>query len=201
VVRDARGCEISEPFEIPVVNELLVYIEPEITIRLGEQIELEAQLNINPGQVGSINWYPAYGLNRTDSLIVTANPYITTPYFVSVIDTFGCEGVTQFKIVVQDPNIFVPTAFSPYNNDGNNDKLMIFTGDLGVAEIELFEVFTRWGEQVFHASNFQPNDENYGWDGLHLNQQMNPAVFVWYANVRLIDGRIISIKGDTTLID
>lgn len=201
VVRDARGCEISEPFEIPVVNQLLVYIEPEITIRLGEQIELEAQLNINPGQVGSINWYPAYGLNRTDSLIVTANPFITTPYFVSVIDTFGCEGVTEFKIVVQDPNIFVPTAFSPYNNDGNNDKLMIFTGDLGVAEIELFEVFTRWGEQVFHASNFQPNDENYGWDGLHLNQQMNPAVFVWYANVRLIDGRIISIKGDTTLID
>jgi hypothetical protein len=201
VVRDAKGCEIYDQFEIPEVNELLVYVEPEIRLRLGERIELEAQLNIDPGQVSSITWYPAYGLNRTDSLIVEANPFITTPYFVTVIDTFGCEGSTQFKIVVTDPDIFIPNAFSPYNNDGNNDKLMIFAGDLGIEEIELFEVFSRWGERVFKAEQFMPNDEKYGWDGLHKGQILNPGVFVYYAKVRLIDQRVITVKGDVTLVD
>lgn len=201
VVRDAKGCEISDQFEIPEVNELLVHIEPEIRLRLGEKIELEAQLNFDPGQVGSITWYPAYGLNRTDSLIVEANPFITTPYFVTVIDTFGCEGSTEFKIVVIDPEIFIPNAFSPYNNDGNNDKLMIFAGDLGIEEVEIFEVFTRWGERVFRAEHFMPNDEKYGWDGLHKGQVLNPGVLVYYAKVRLIDQRVITLKGDVTIID
>ncbi|MBP6185460.1 MAG: choice-of-anchor L domain-containing protein [Saprospiraceae bacterium] len=201
IVRDAKGCLIKDDFEIPEVNQILVHVEPEITIKLGENIRLEAQLNIDPSQMNSITWYPAYGLDRTDSLVVFGNPYITTPYFITVVDTFGCEGKTQFKIVVQDPEIFVPTAFSPYNNDGNNDKLMIFAGDFGIAQIDLFEVFTRWGERVFKAENFQPNDETYGWNGLHQGETMNPAVFVYYAKVRLIDGRILTIKGDVNLMN
>lgn len=201
VVRDAKGCEIKDAYEIPEVNQLLVHIEPEITIKLGERVRLEAQLNFDPGKLRSIEWYPAYGLDRTDSLVVTADPFITTPYFITVVDTFGCEARNQFKIVVQDPDIYVPSAFSPYNLDGNNDKLMIFAGDLGIEEVELFEVFTRWGERVFFAEHFQPNDENYGWNGLHQGQPLNPNVMVYYARVRLIDGRVVTVKGDVSLIN
>lgn len=201
VVRDAKGCEIKDDFEIPEVNEILVHVEPEILIRLGDEIRLEAQLNFETDALRSIVWYPAYGLDRTDSLVVFANPYITTPYFVTVIDTFGCEGKTQFKIVVRDPDIFIPNAFTPYNNDGNNDLLMIFAGDFGIEQVDLFEVFTRWGERVFRAENFQPNDERYGWNGLHQGKPLNPAVFVYYAHVRLIDGRIITLKGDVNLMN
>jgi hypothetical protein len=201
VVRDAKGCEIRDDYEIPEVNELLIHVEPEITIKLGDQIRLEAQLNFDPGKVRSILWYPGYGLDRVDSLVVLADPFITTPYFITVVDTFGCEGKTQFKIIVKDPDIFVPNAFSPYNNDGNNDRLMIFAGDFGIESIEIFEVFTRWGERVYRAENFQPNDEKFGWDGLHQGQTMNPAVFVYYAKVRLIDGRVITVKGDVNLMN
>lgn len=201
VVRDAKGCEIRDDYEIPEVNELLVHVEPEITIKLGEKIRLEAQLNFDKDKVRSILWYPGYGLDRVDSLVVFANPYITTPYFITVVDTFGCEGQTQFKIVVKDPEIFVPNAFSPYNNDGNNDRLMVFAGDFGIEEVEIFEVFTRWGERVFRAEKFQPNDERYGWNGLHQGEPLNPAVFVYYAKVRLIDGRVITVKGDVNLMN
>lgn len=201
VVKDAKGCEIKDAYEIPEVNELLVHIEPEIIINLGEKVKVEAQLNIDEGKLKSITWYPAYGLDRTDSTTVFANPYITTPYFVTVIDTFGCEGKTQFKIVVRDPKIFVPSAFSPYNKDGNNDKLMVYAGDLGIEQIDIFEIYTRWGERVFSAINFQPNDETYGWDGFLDGERMNPAVFVYYAKVRLIDGRVLTVKGDFTLME
>lgn len=201
VVRDAKGCVIKKDFEIPDVNELLVHVEPEIYINLGDEIRLEAQLNIDLNQVGGVTWYPAYGLDRTDSLVVFAQPYITTPYFISVTDINGCEGQTQMKIIVRDPQIFIPTAFSPHNNDGNNDLFMIFAQDFGIEEIELFEVFTRWGERVFHAEKFQANDEQYGWNGMHQGSQMNPAVFVYYAKIRLIDGRVLTLKGDVALVD
>jgi hypothetical protein len=78
---------------------------------------------------------------------------------------------------------------------------MIFAGDFGIAQIDLFEVFTRWGERVFKAENFQPNDETYGWNGLHQGETLNPAVFVYYAKVRLIDGRVLTIKGDVNLMN
>lgn len=200
VVQDARGCEIEYDYEIPVVNEILIHVEPDITINLGDAIRLEAQLNIENTQVRSVTWSPAYGLDRTDSLVVLASPYISTPYFVTVIDTNGCEASTDFRITVNDPEIFIPNVFSPYNNDGRNDILMIFSGDFGIEQIDLFEVFTRWGERVFHAEEFQPNDEAFGWDGLYQTRTMNPAVFVYYAKVRLIDGRVLTLKGDVTLV-
>ena len=201
VVQDAKGCIIKKDFEIPDVNELLVHIDPEIYINLGEEIRLEAQLNIDESMVGGVTWYPAYGLDRTDSLVVFAKPYITTPYFISIVDINGCEGQTQMKIIVRDPQIFIPTAFSPHNNDGNNDIFMIFAQDFGIEEIELFEVYTRWGERVFHADKFQPNDEAYGWNGMHQETLMNPAVFVYYAKIRLIDGRVLTLKGDVSLLN
>lgn len=201
VVKDAKGCVIKKDFEIPDVNELLVHIDPEIYINLGEEIRLEAQLNIDESMVGGVTWYPAYGLDRTDSLVVFAKPYITTPYFISIVDINGCEGQTEMKIIVRDPQIFIPTAFSPHNNDGNNDIFMIFAQDFGIEEIELFEVYTRWGERVFHADKFQPNDEAYGWNGMHQETLMNPAVFVYYAKIRLIDGRVLTLKGDVSLLN
>jgi len=200
VVQDAKGCEISYDYEIPVVNEILIHVEPDITINLGDAIRLEAQLNIENTQVRSVTWSPAYGLDRTDSLVVLASPFISTPYFVTVIDTNGCEASTDFRITVKDPDIFIPNVFSPYNNDGKNDVLMIFSADFGIEQIDLFEVYTRWGERVFHAKEFQPNDEAYGWDGFHQNRTMNPAVFVYYAKVRLVDGRVLTLKGDVNLV-
>ncbi|MCF8236761.1 MAG: choice-of-anchor L domain-containing protein [Saprospiraceae bacterium] len=201
VVKDAKGCIIKKDFEIPDVNELLVHVDPVVYINLGEEIRLEAQLNIDISQVGGVTWYPAYGLDRTDSLVVFAQPYITTPYFISVVDINGCPGQTEMKIIVRDPNIFIPTAFSPHNNDGNNDIFMIFAQDFGIQEVELFEVFTRWGERVFHAEKFQANDENYGWNGMYQGNLMNPAVFVYYAKIKLIDGRVLTLKGDVSLLE
>ena len=78
---------------------------------------------------------------------------------------------------------------------------MIYSGEFGIAQINSFEVFNRWGEQVFASQDFDPKDEDtsYGWDGTFDNKKMNPAVFVYYVDIEYIDGRREILKGDVAL--
>jgi gliding motility-associated-like protein len=66
--------------------------------------------------------------------------------------------------------------------------------------IESFLIFDRWGTQIFEQQNFFPNDPANGWDGTYRGEKLNPAVFVYQAKVKFIDGQTLLFKGDITLI-
>ena len=77
---------------------------------------------------------------------------------------------------------------------------MIFANNDKVKKINTFQVYDRWGEQVYLAENFDPNDPDYGWDGKLNEERLNPAVFVYWAEIEFIDGVTIIYKGDVTLM-
>ena len=95
--------------------------------------------------------------------------------------------------------VFIPSAFTP-NNDSNNDLFMIYAGEGRISEIKSLQIFSRWGEKVFEAKGFQPNDPAYAWDGRFKNRTLNPAVFVYLAEVEFIDGFVKLFKGSITLL-
>ncbi|HQU60334.1 MAG TPA: gliding motility-associated C-terminal domain-containing protein, partial [Saprospiraceae bacterium] len=97
------------------------------------------------------------------------------------------------------PNIFIPNAFSP-NGDGANDVFLIFARSGSVAQVRSFYIFNRWGEQVFQAFGFPPNDPRYGWDGIFRGEPMNPAVFSYFAEIEFVDGSVELFKGDVQLV-
>ena len=45
-----------------------------------------------------------------------------------------------------------------------------------------------------------PNDPNWGWDGKHRGLPVNPAVYVWMAEVELDTGEVIVLKGDVAVM-
>jgi len=69
-----------------------------------------------------------------------------------------------------------------------------------VEQINSFLIFNRWGEAVHEYYQFLPNDPDFGWNGTLRGEPLNPAVFAWYAEVLLIDGRVIVLEGDVTLV-
>jgi len=89
-------------------------------------------------------------------------------------------------------------VFHP-NDSGDNDFSTIHS-DASVKQILYLKVFSRWGEQLFQANNIQTNAESSGWDGTYLGQPMNPAVFVWVAELEFLDGEVVFLKGDVTLV-
>ena len=95
----------------------------------------------------------------------------------------------------------MPDDDAPFSKTfGPRRAYIIFADDLQIEQINFFQVFTRWGEPVFLAENFQPNDPQFGWDGRFRGEELDPAVFVWVAEVAFVDGRKEVIKGDVTLV-
>ena len=96
------------------------------------------------------------------------------------------------------PEIFIPNVFSP-NGDGTNDVFYISTNS-EVEEVLTLRIFDRWGGLLFENSNFPPNDPALGWDGRSSGTFMQPGVYVYWANLRTVDGLEIVKIGDVTLV-
>ncbi len=201
VVTDGKGCTWREEIEILEEEGVVVTLPADLTIELSDVVSIEGVINVDPSTVTQLTWYPPYGLDRTDSLIVQASPGIAVLYTLTVWDDRGCIGIDSITIVVHDPDIFIPTVFSPYNDDGINDLFTIFGETKGLVQVDRFEIFSRWGERLYIAENFQPNDPNIGWDGTRAGHKLNPGVYVYYAQLQMTDGRVKTLKGEVILLE
>jgi len=202
VVQDVNGCEYEESLTFQVPVEPQIVLGPEIKLSFGASATLTALINIPPYQVDSIIWSPMESLTLTDKPhVVIARPFTTTQYTVRVVNKEGCEDRATIIVRVDDPNLWAPNAISPNKEDGQNDVFVIFAGPNTVNKINSLQIYDRWGNQVFYKQNIEPNNEKYGWDGRFRGQPMNPAVFVWWAEVELVSGQKILMKGDLTIVD
>lgn len=207
-IQDLNGCEFQQPLVVPQVPDPVITTAPVFEIQLGDEQNLNAVLA--PGYplnlVESIVWTPLDGLtfNGTsipNQLNPTAKPLKTTEYTVTIVSTDGCQATDRVLIRVDNrPHIYIPNAFSPWNEDGDNDVFLIFADGDQIEKVDIFQIFDRWGEMVFTDQNFKPNDPAHGWNGRLKDQLLVPAVFVYYAEIRLIDGRVLLYKGDVTLV-
>lgn len=200
LVKDGYDCVIARKFEIPAKTELKVVVEPKVELFLGETYILKAQVNIPKNLISKVEWFSKDGLSRPDSLVTKVDILQTTEYTVRVTDISGCTASARVLVIIADPEIYVPNAFSPYDLNGNNDVIMVFARSEGIKRINKFQIFNRWGEAMYEAVNFQPNDPNFGWNGMHKGKLMDPSVFVWWLEVEYINGKKKIYKGDVTLM-
>ena len=202
VVQDVNGCEYAQTLNFPVPVEPQVTLNPDVTLVFGQDTKLTAALNIPLIQVDTIIWSPSESLTFTSKPNeVIARPFMDTEYTVRIINVDGCEDVAKVIVRVKDPQIWAPNVFSPYNKDGKSDYFLIFAADQTINKIHSLQVYDRWGTMLFQRTDMLPNDEELGWDGTFRGKPMNPAVFVWWADVELADGRHIVLKGDVTVAD
>ncbi|MEM9921735.1 MAG: gliding motility-associated C-terminal domain-containing protein, partial [Bacteroidota bacterium] len=204
-VEDQEGCAWSSVAQLKEPALFQLSFEEEYQIDLGDSVALA----VDPvNAAGRVNWYweqeHGQSLHCEDSLLSCAAPFAkplyTTTYRVFALDENGCEAEGKILIrVVKERNIFVPTGFSP-NGDNVNDLLLVHGKESRKAVIKYFRVYDKWGEMVFEANDFTPNDPNIGWDGKLGSEPMNPGVFVWVLEAEFEDGYREVFKGSTTLL-
>ena len=201
LIQDAKGCEYENMVTIPFVNEVIVNAGPDVILELGEGHQLNAQVNIPLSEIDTIIWSPTIGLDCTDCLNPNVEIYHEVLYTITVININGCITIDEVMLRMDKMReVFIPNAFSP-NNDGINDKIMNFANAEKINQVNTFKIFDRWGEIVYEAYDFQPNDPDYGWDGIFKGEQLNPAVFVFFAEIEFIDEITQIYKGDVTLME
>ena len=197
-VLDANGCGTTLSDTIIAALPFEITLTPTALIALGESYQIELEINSPLNVIANVQWTPSTGLSCDNCLNPIATPLTTTAYKVVIANDKGCTDNASLALRVDKRvDIYVPNIFAP--NSTNNNILTVYANDRSVYEIKSFQIFDRWGELVYQQYHFPPNDEKFGWDGNLNSQAMNPAVFVWYAVVSLIDGSEVLLSGDVTL--
>lgn len=190
------GCDTLYTVEIEEPDSLFAYIEPD-TIRLVVGDSATIRVIANNANL-NYKWLPDSELDS-----VAVNTYETKTqrslWYNLMASVNRCELRDSVFIEVDtERKIYIPNAFSP-NGDNVNDFFYIHGGD-GIEKINQFIIFERRGGTVFSKTNLQPNDPTTGWDGTLNGRRMNPAVFVYYAEITFIDGKTEIFSGDVTLV-
>jgi gliding motility-associated-like protein len=90
-----------------------------------------------------------------------------------------------------NPLVDVPSAFTPQSGDVNS---IIQVKGFGMVKLK-WEIWNRWGQKVFETS-----DQSIGWDGKFKGVLQPMDVYMYTLVVEFFDGRILTKKGDITLI-
>ncbi|GAB4248694.1 MAG: hypothetical protein Kow0027_11230 [Saprospiraceae bacterium] len=199
-IKDAQACRLDSSLSIQPPPVIVAVLEPEHLIRLGESVALVPQLSFDEGSIAQISWSPTDGLSCADCLEPLAGPAHDTEYSLSITDSSGCVALAYTTVLVdRRPAYYVPNAFSP-NDDGINDELLVFSRPGLVKQVNSFRVFDRWGGLVFENYDFPPATSGYGWDGRKDGRRMHPGVYVWMAELLLVDDSTVLLKGEVVLV-
>ncbi|MBK8555042.1 MAG: gliding motility-associated C-terminal domain-containing protein [Lewinellaceae bacterium] len=202
LLEDAHGCLLDTTVNIMEPAELLVELGDDQSIQLGASVSVEAIIAATTTPVRSWVWSPAAPCADTSAAnclsyeTIPQNSYIQR---ITVTDENGCVAEDQVLIQVRkDRYIYVPSIFNPDSDNPINSLLMIH-GNISIDRVKSWSVYDRWGELVWNAENFQPDDPTFAWDGRLKGSPLTPGVFVWVAEVIFVDGETLFFTGDTTL--
>jgi len=194
---EAVFSDISVALTVSVAEELLISTIP-LVVWQAAAIQLDAVVSGTQLPYDIIwNGGPEVG-TATFNYIVEEDGEIR----VAVIDSLGCVGTAAIAFRVPPTSVFVPTAFSP-NEDQINDYFNIYTSP-NVAEVRL-QVFSRRGSLLFDRL-LQPLEQDRqglvweGWDGTINGKRLNAQVLVaqvWYRPIR---GEWEITAGSVTLV-
>lgn len=197
-IRDDFGCFWNASVTLDTPVELSVALTlSDTAIELGQAVTLQAVSAPQGWPLSEIHWLPEQFEYTPLSLLQTVYPEVPVVFTVKVVDEKGCTAEDQRSLKVYSNEFYVPNVIKP--DSGDNGWFTIFGGS-GVSRVRLLRVYDRWGTLIFERSGFHPGQPEAGWDGTAKGESVNPGVFVWYAEVEMSDGRILSRKGDITVV-
>lgn len=199
LVADNLGCEFSQDFVMPAPVAEMTRLSSEIRARLGIGLQLDPDYQVPENLIARAEWFPDRYLDCSDCLYPRMVPIENILYVLRLEDVFGCVNETRTLVLVDRTiQVFIPNAFSP-NGDGYNDQLTVYADAGQVKRIVEMEIYSRWGNQVYRRSDFLPNDQRYSWDGKFNGSELPPGIYVYRAEIELIDGVILPLMGEILL--
>lgn len=192
-VSDTLGCPKS------VTDTVIVTVRPPVNAFAGRDTAVVRNQPLQLQASGGVayRWSPTLGLNNSliaDPIATLNTSQDSIRYFVTVSDEAGCTGTDDIwvRIFQTEPDLFVPTGFTP-NGDGRNDILRAIP--VGISRFDHFRIYNRVGQLIF-----QTTDPSRGWDGTIGGQPQPAGTYVFTAQGEDYRGRSIFRKGTTVLI-
>lgn len=183
----------------PGLDAVTVTVLPKVNASAGKDtaVVVGQPLQLNGSGGTTYFWTPSTYLSRNDIKNPTGvydGMIDSIRYKVLVSNQAGCSDSAYVTVRVfrTNPQIFVPTAFTP-NGDGRNDYVRPIA--VGISHMDYFRIYNRWGQLVFSST-----DTERGWDGTIGGKQQSSGTFVWIVRGSDFTGKVIFAKGTVTLI-
>jgi len=172
---------------VNVKDEVHAFAGNDTAIVVGQPLQLHATGDLY------YQWTPPMGLNRSDIQDPVAVLNDTATYFLRAYDELGCFGMDTLHVRVfrTAPEIFVPNAFTP----GSNSNTLFRPVTPGIATLDYFRVYNRWGQLVFATSTI-----GKGWDGTVGGKIMSSDTYVWVIKAKDYTGKNLIRKGTVLLL-
>lgn len=150
------------------------------TVNKGDLVQLMSVTSSN----APVQWWPAETLiDNPQSENPRAQPTESTRYYVYSEDSQGCDAIDSlditFSCICDEPYIYVPNAFTP-NNDNLNENFNVIMAEDLLEEMEL-SIFNRWGEQVFNTTSLDRK-----WNGTFNGNLVAPDVYAYYLRIKCV---------------
>lgn len=199
LIQGIDGCELDTVFTVLEPEKLVLDLDPDTTIHLGQEVGLwhdnavsdptrRKQLIIDP---------PLLAEMLCDTCMYT--PLHSFRYEVTVLDSNGCRAADERTITVETGRqVYIPNAFAP-DSPADNAVFRIQCG-ADVERIRTFRIYNRWGRSILEQNNLDPNDPLTGWDGRINGQLTPPAVYLYFAEIQFKDGETEQFRGDVTVV-
>lgn len=193
---DLNGCKVDSSVLLTDEKELIFKLPEELTIYSGEEIQITPSILYSPftskNDITSILWQPSLGLSCIDCHEPTAFPYSSTKYIATLKYGRNCiVEDTVDLIVLNNDNLFIPSAFSP-NQDNINDEWKVFGRNISNISIE---VFNKTGQLLYESK-----DAKGGWDGSLHGVIQKPDAYLYHISVSFHSGIQKNYRGMLMLI-
>lgn len=197
-VNDTLGCPkpFSDSIQVNVIPKVVVFAGNDTVVVKNQPLQLQAVTSPIPNNSTYV-WSPSTGINNTTIFNPIATLNINSDsikYKVTVKRPEGCIGSDELvvKIFKTQPDIFIPTAFTP-NNDGKNDILKPIP--VGISQIDFFRIYNRFGQLIYETKEYLK-----GWDGNVNGTPQASGTYVFTAQGVDYTGKVIFKKGTVVLI-
>jgi gliding motility-associated-like protein len=188
---------LIDTFTVNVIPPVTINAGRDTAIVLNQPLQLQATTSFVDGIGLTYLWQPANYLNDaaiTNPIATITNAVNTVVYTVQATTPQGCIGEDAVRVTIYktQPDIFIPTGFTP-NNDGKNDILKPIA--VGITTIKFFSVYNRLGQLLFTTKEF-----GKGWDGLYKGTAQPSGTYIFTAQALDYTGKIVNKRGTSVLI-
>lgn len=187
LVTDQFGCKDSLNVDITVHPASITHLPDSVRLWPGETYQIDPG-----GNSLYYQWFPTAGLSDPNISNPVASPTTDTRYYVTARSEWGCEVKDSIDILISTESILdVPNAFIPGTDVNKEFKIV----KKGIATLEYFRIFNRWGQLVFETKDIEK-----GWDGTFKGTPQPFGVYVYMIEAFTSTHERFYKQGNVTLI-
>ncbi len=198
-ITDRFGCFKSDSAIVESVPLFTIDLGPDQMVDLGKTLALTGQTS---DVVSGFQWDPVNIIDcNQNCLPYNFKPLSSVTLSVLATSVKGCLASDTINILVNEElKITLPNIIS-LAKDSENSLITLKNGLEGIAELNTFNIYDRWGNLIHQASQLILDEDTILWDGTTGdNKMVEQGVYPFILQATMINQNKKTLTGNITVV-